>query len=144
MSRSSCCFWPWRWRTDRVAIPATILIAPVGILGLIALGTAVGLLLAPINLIYRDVSAILGPVTTFWFFVSPVYFPAPADGIVATIMNLNPVTPVLSGTRALALSGAPGDPLHGILVALGAFVLLVLCWFYVRVTLPVAMEQASD
>ena len=126
----------------RVSIPATIVLAPLAFLGLIALGTAVGLFLAPINLIYRDVSKILIALTTFWFFLSPVYF-LPPEGTIGTIMSFNPVTPLLSGTRALALTGAVADPVHSILVTIGTFLFLLLCWIYVRVALPVAIEQAN-
>jgi lipopolysaccharide transport system permease protein len=125
------------------AIPATILLAPFGVVGLIALGTAVGLLLAPINLLYRDVSKILIAATTFWFFVSPVYFLPPREGPIGTVMSLNPVTPWLSGTRSLATTGAAADPAHWVLLTAGTFVLLVLCWIYLRVALPVAIEQAN-
>jgi len=126
------------------SVPATAVLAPLGLLGLIALGTAIGLLLAPLNLIYRDVSRLLVTVTTFWLFLSPVYFEAPASGTIATIMSLNPVTPLLSGTRALALTGQVTDPAHGVSVALGTLLLLALCWVYVRVALPVAIEQFND
>jgi homopolymeric O-antigen transport system permease protein len=125
-------------------VPATIIFAPLGLLALIALGTAIGLLLAPLNIIYRDVSKLVVTITTFWLFFSPVYFPAPAIGTIGTMMNLNPVTPLLSGTRALALTGNVTDPVHGISVALGTLLLLVFGWVYVRVALPVAIEQTSD
>jgi lipopolysaccharide transport system permease protein len=128
----------------RAAVPPTVVLAPFGLAGLIALGTAVGLLLAPINLLYRDVSRLLVTVTTFWLFVSPVYFPTPPTGAIATIMKLNPVTPLLSGTRALALTGRLADPVHGVSVAAGTLLLLALCWVYVRVALPVALEQFND
>jgi len=125
-------------------VPPTIVLAPFGLVGLIALGTAIGLLLAPLNLLYRDVSKLLVTVTTFWLFVSPVYFPAPAIGAIRTIMDLNPVTPLLSATRTLALTGRLTDPVHAITVALGTLLLLALCWVYVRVALPVAIEQFND
>ena len=128
----------------RAGVPATILIAPFGILGLIALGTTIGLLLAPLNLVYRDVSRVLLTLTTFWLFVSPVFFPAPEQGALGTIMRLNPVTPLLSGARALALTGDVGDPVRGVAVAVGTVLLLFLSWIYVRAALPVAIEQAVD
>lgn len=127
-----------------VAIPPTVVLAPLGLLGLIALGTAGGLLLAPINLLYRDVSKVLVTITTFWFFVSPVYFPAPSGGALGSIMRLNPVTPLLSDTRALALTGVINDPVRIVAVILGTGVFLVLCWLCFRIALPAAMEQGND
>jgi ABC-type polysaccharide/polyol phosphate export permease len=60
----------------RMPIPIAAALAPIGILGLFVLGTGIGLLIAPINLLYRDISWIVGILTTLWFFFSPVYFPA--------------------------------------------------------------------
>lgn len=126
------------------AVPGTVLVAPLGLAGLVALGTAVGLLLAPINLVYRDVSKMLAAVTTFWFFFSPVYFPPPADGAIGTIMSLNPVTPLLAGTRALALTGRIADPAFAVSVMLATSLLLIVCWAYLRVALPIAIERAGE
>ena len=127
-----------------IVVPATVVLAPLGALALIALGTAVGLLLAPLNLVYRDVSRVLFTLTAFWLFFSPVYFPAPRAGGLGTIMRLNPVTPLLSGARALALTGDVPDAVLGVSVALGALLLLAAAWLYVRVALPVAIEQTTD
>lgn len=125
-------------------VPVTAVLAPVGVLSLAALGTAVGLVLAPINLLYRDISRILAIITTFWFFFSPVYFPAPSVGAIGTIMRINPVTPLLSDTRSLVLTGSLASPLHSLSVTLGACLLLVLGWLYMRVVLRVAIEQVNE
>jgi lipopolysaccharide transport system permease protein len=128
----------------RIAIPATVMFAPIGVLSLAALGTAVGLLIAPINLLYRDISWMLAPAMTLWFFFSPVYFPTPSAGILAAIMHLNPLTPVLSDTRALILTGTVGNLAPSLLVTTGACLLLVVCWLYARAVLSVAIEQMNE
>jgi lipopolysaccharide transport system permease protein len=128
----------------RISIPATVLLAPIGLLSLAALGTAVGILIAPINLLYRDISSVLATVTTFWFFFSPVYFPAPAGGTIGAIMRLNPVTPILSDTRSLILTGVVANPLSSLGVTLAAGLLLVICWLYARIVLGVALEQVNE
>jgi lipopolysaccharide transport system permease protein len=127
----------------RARIPGTLLLAPFGLVGLVALGTAVGVFLAPINLIYRDVSRILMALTTFWFFLSPVYFPAPSGGGIGTIMRINPVTPLLSTTRDLALTGVVTYPVELALVTVATVLLVGLAWIYVRVALPIAIEQSN-
>jgi lipopolysaccharide transport system permease protein len=128
----------------RISIPVTIVLAPIGLLSLAALGSSVGLLIAPINLLYRDLSWILGSVTTIWFFFSPVYFPAPATGMIGTIMQINPVTPILSATRSLMLTGTIANPVRSLLIMLGTCGLLVACWFYSRIVLCVALEQVNE
>ncbi len=125
-------------------LPATVVLAPVGALALIALGTAIGLALAPVNLVYRDTSKILATFTTVWFFFSPVYFPAPAEGPLGALMRLNPVTPLLSDTRALILTGIVAEPGPSLVVALATAVALAVCWIYVRIALRVAVEQVNE
>jgi lipopolysaccharide transport system permease protein len=128
----------------RVSVPATVVLAPVGVLSLAALGTSAGLLIAPVNLVYRDTSSILATATTLWFFFSPVYFPAPSVGAIGVIMRVNPVTPLLSDTRALILTGNIPHPLRSFVVMAGACLLLVVCWLYARIVLSVAIEQVSE
>lgn len=128
----------------RISIPATIVLAPIGLLSLAALGTSVGLLIAPINLLYRDLSWILATVTTIWFFFSPVYFPAPASGTIGMIMQLNPVTTLLSNTRSLMLTGQITHLVRSVLIVLCTFGFLVASWFYARIVLCVAIEQVNE
>jgi lipopolysaccharide transport system permease protein len=128
----------------RMSIPLAAALAPIGLLGLALLGTAIGLLIAPLNLFYRDVSGILGTATTLWFFFSPVYFPAPSTGLIGFIINLNPVTPLLSDTRSLLLSGNAATPVRSVLTLLGASLLLAACWLYARIMLWAALEQANE
>jgi len=127
-----------------VAVPGTVILAPFGVVGLITFGTAIGLVLAPLNLVYRDVSKMLVAITTIWFFLSPVYFPPPADGAIGAVMRMNPVTPLLAGTRALALTGHVADPLYGLSAVLATGVLLMAGWIWFRVSLPIAIERGND
>jgi len=128
----------------RVSIPPAATLAPIGLLGLVLLGIAGGLLIAPINLLYRDVSWIFGTVTTLWFFFSPVYFPVPSRGMIGILMTLNPVTPLLSDTRSLLLTGNANTPIRSILTIVGAGLLLLASWLYARIVLWVAMEQVNE
>lgn len=128
----------------RTSVPLAATLAPIGLLGLALLGTAIGLLIAPINLLYRDISWIFSTVTTVWFFFSPVYFPAPSSGMVGILMTLNPVTPLLSDTRSLLLTGNANTPIRSILTIVGAGLLLLVSWLYARIVLWVAMEQVNE
>jgi lipopolysaccharide transport system permease protein len=128
----------------RVPITSAAALALFGLLGLAVLGTALGLLIAPLNLLYRDISWIFGTITTLWFFFSPVYFPAPSTGAVGVIMNLNPVTPLLADTRSLLLTGTAITPFQSVLTIIGACLLLMGAWFYAHVVLSVAMEQINE
>lgn len=86
-------------------LPLTMALAPLGIVALLALGAALGLLLAPLGMLYQDVQRGLGILTTLWFFVTPVVYPLPTKGVASLVAALNPVTPLLVTTRELLTTG---------------------------------------
>lgn len=124
-------------------IKATVLLAPVAALMLILFGLGLGLILAPFNVFYRDVSAALQPLTTFWLFVTPVLFPAPSEGWVAWLFRVNPATPLLATTRELTAVGAVSQPLGFAIMCCVAVGLFILGSIAVRRTVPLLVEMAN-
>ncbi|HEU0077798.1 MAG TPA: hypothetical protein VFQ76_09145, partial [Longimicrobiaceae bacterium] len=53
----------------------SLLLAPLGVAALLLLGFSIGLLLAPVGLLYQDVSRGLVLATGIWFFLTPVIYP---------------------------------------------------------------------
>ena len=128
----------------RLPVATTLFIAPLGVLMLILLGSGIGLLLAPINVLYRDVSKAIDVITTFWLFLTPVLFPTPKEGVVGVIVRLNPVTPLLATTRAWAVRGIPSEPLAFYVVSGLTLVLLAFATVCSRVALPLVLERANS
>lgn len=117
-------------------VRVTILLVPLGFAVLVVLGFLIGLLVAPLGLLYEDIGQGILVVGTLWFFLTPVVYPLPASGTTAALVRLNPVTPVLVTTRSW-LTGAPGaEPVATALVAVGSLVLLVLAWATYRLARP--------
>ena len=116
----------------QIALPRVWLVL-VPVLGAVIIQTVsltlvVVLLLAPLNVFFRDVSALLPQVLTFWMMLTPIFFDrAQLKPAFAEWLLLNPVTPLIETLRNGILDGAtPAAPLlvPG-LVALG---LLLLAW----------------
>jgi ABC-type polysaccharide/polyol phosphate export permease len=64
------------------------------------------LILAMANLFYRDVKYLFEIVLTVWMFLSSVLYPISlVGGRTAAVMQLNPMTPILDGYRAVLLYG---------------------------------------
>ena len=78
---------------------ASLLWFPLGVLSLILVGTAIGLLLTPVGMLYTDIGRGLPLVMQFLMYVTPVVFPIPKDGLAATLFHLNPLTPIIVTTR---------------------------------------------
>lgn len=127
----------------RLHLSPTIFLAPLAALLLILFGMGIGLILAPFNVVYRDVSGSLQPITTFWLFVTPVLFPAPAEGWVAWLFRLNPVTPLLATTRELVALGTVSQPLGFATMACVAAAIFGLGSVTLRRTLPLLTEMAN-
>jgi len=127
-------------------IPVTwsILLAPVGLIHLVILGTGIGLLLAPIGALYGDIAKAIPLIVSPWLLLTPVIYPTPKEGLFATIVNLNPVTPLLVTTRDLATSGLVTNPAGFWVVSGLAFGVLLIAWVWYRLAIPFVVERMSS
>jgi lipopolysaccharide transport system permease protein len=128
----------------RIPITWNILLAPVALIHLVILGTAIGLLLTPIGTLYGDVSKLLALVIAPWLLLTPVIYPIPKGGWFGAIVNLNPVTPLLVTTRELATTGVVSDPMGFWVASAIALVGLLVAWLMYRLTMPFLVERLSS
>lgn len=117
---------------------------PLAILSLILSGTAVGLLLTPLGLLYTDISKGLPIFMQFLMYLSPVVFAVPKVGWITTFMSYNPLTPLVVTTRAW-ITGKPTVFLEGFIeVNLALFILLFAAWVIYRAAMPILIERMSS
>lgn len=119
------------------------LLIPVGLLALVLMGTALGLLVAPFGALYGDVGRGMPLVTQFLMYLSPVVFPLATEGWTGRLMGLNPLTPLIVNARNW-FTGMPPQLLAewGLSVA-GAVVLLLAVWMVYRLAIPIVIERIS-
>lgn len=119
-----------------VPLGESLLLVPFGIAALVMLGLAFGVLLTPLGLLYDDVGRAIVMVSGFWFFLTPVVYRAPTEGL----LRLNPVTPLLEMTRTWLTSAEPAS--LGFLVVSGtALALLAIGWLLLRLARPHLVER---
>ncbi len=128
----------------RVTVSWTVILATVALIHLVMLGTFLGLLLAPLGVLYQDVSKGLTMVTGFWLFLTPVVYPVPSEGTFGFLVKLNPVTPLLVTTRELATTGVVSDPYRFWVVSVITLVGLLLTWVAFRLAMPFVIERVSS
>lgn len=117
---------------------AILLIFPI--MSLLAIGTVIGMFLAPVGLLYRDIEQALPTIITPLMFLTPVVYPASA-GKIGEVMRLNPLTPSFNITRELLYS-QPGSTLASFaLVWAGTMVIAVVAWLLYRLSLPILVER---
>lgn len=125
----------------RLSLPLSILLAPVGILALIALGLMFGLLLAPFGMLYQDLEKALPLITTLWLFLTPVVYPPLTKWPASLLSSLNPVSPLLVTTREMLTQGSFSQLTGFMVVGSTTCILLFLVWVLCRLALPHLIER---
>jgi lipopolysaccharide transport system permease protein len=128
----------------RISITWTAILVPVALIHLVIFGTFIGILLAPLGILYQDVSKGLTLFTGFWLFLTPVVYPVPSEGTFGLLVKLNPVTPLLVTARELATTGVISNPLEFWVVSVLSFVGLLLTWVTFRLAMPFVVERVSS
>ncbi len=91
-------------------IPWTVIWLPVILLPLVFLTTGIAWFLASLGVYLRDVSQVIGILTTALLFLSPIFFPASAlPESIQPLMFLNPLGLVIEQTRAVLIWGEMPD-----------------------------------
>ncbi len=122
----------------------SLLLFPFAIVVAILFGTTLGLFITPIALLYNDIGKIVSVGLGFLMYITPVVYGIPKVGIMKTIMELNPFTPLILTARDLAL-GKPPEFLgyfFGILGVSIAFFSIGLLFY--RISIPIIVERLSS
>ena len=118
-----------------------ILLFPVAVVSLILAGTAFGLLLTPLGLLYTDVGKGLPLVLQFLMYSTPVVVPMPSSGWAATLFNWNPLTPLILTARDW-LTANPTDLLGSfVLTNVVLLLLLLVVASTFRLAMPMLVER---
>jgi lipopolysaccharide transport system permease protein len=120
-----------------------LLLFPFAVLVLILVGFTIGLLLAPVGMLYGDISRALPIATQLAMYTSPVIFALPQHGLMHKVFMLNFMTPVVLTARAWATGFASPMPFYFLGVALVFLFLLFFAWIVFRVTMPVIIERMA-
>lgn len=114
----------------------TVLLTPLALLSVVSLGLAVGLLLAPVGLLYDDVNRALDVILGFGFLITPVVYPIPKMWPASLISEWNPLVPLLSAARHW-IQGYELLPQSAFFtVTFASFLLLGTGWIFYRVAKP--------
>lgn len=128
----------------KIPVTWSLLLAPVALIHMVAFGTFLGVLIAPMASLYQDFTKGITIFTSFWLLLTPVVYPPTNDGVFGRIVQLNPVTPLLVTTRELALGEAISNPTGFWLVSLIGGVGLLMSWILYRLSIPYVIERMSS
>jgi lipopolysaccharide transport system permease protein len=126
-----------------IGFHSSILLFPFAFLGIIFFGTTVGLFVTPIGMLYQDVGKIISMGLSFLMYATPVVYAIPKTGILKTLMEANPLTPLLLTTRNL-LFGHDIDYLNyyfGVMIVCIPLFFIGLVFY--RISIPIIVERMS-
>lgn len=125
----------------QVPVKPTVILAPVPLAGLLLFGTMLGVFLVPFGLLYQDITYGLTVASMGIMFLTPVVYPPPKDGLLATIMSYNPLTPLIMSARDFVVYGMGAYAVSMLMVLLVILVLLFVGWVLFRLALPIIIER---
>ncbi|MBQ0148362.1 MAG: ABC transporter permease [Flavobacteriaceae bacterium] len=104
-------------------------------------GTAIGLLITPIGMLYKDVGRALPLGLSFLMYTTPVVYQEIKNPILAKLVNINPLTPIINSTRNLLTGYSWDEPYYLLVIASLMFFVLIFGWIFYRVSIPVIIER---
>jgi lipopolysaccharide transport system permease protein len=118
------------------------LLAPLFLIGLIALGTSIGLALTPVGVLYQDIGRSLAMISPFWMVLTPVIYPAEQSSPLWIMVN--PPAAMLSVARDLLVTGDTQllpIALAWLLITI-PMLLFGMVWY--RMSFPILIERIAN
>lgn len=121
----------------------SLLLFPFAILGAILFGTTIGLFITPLGMLYKDIAKIISMGLKILMYATPVVYAIPEDGIMKTIMELNPFTPLILTARDFVIGASPEFLNYYIGIILVSIPLFFVGLLFYRISIPVIVERMS-
>ncbi len=122
----------------------SLLLFPFAMAAAILFGTTLGLFITPVALLYNDIGKIIGMTLSFLMYITPVVYVIPKDGMMKTLMEINPFTPLILTARDLAL-GKPPEFLGYFFGIIGmSIALFSIGLVFYRISIPIIVERMSS
>jgi lipopolysaccharide transport system permease protein len=128
----------------KLAVGASLLLVPLGVLALVLLGLSIGTLLVPFGMLYGDVGRGITIISGFWMLLTPVVYPLPTSGLGAFLAKWNPASPLVVTCRQW-LTGELATQLAGFAVVTAVSLAALLAgWILFRLSLPHLIERMGN
>ncbi|MGB2088566.1 MAG: ABC transporter permease [Psychroflexus salarius] len=120
-----------------------LVLFPFAILGGLLVGNTIGLLLTPIGMLYQDIGKAIGFGMQFLMYATPVVFAIPETGLMKTLMQLNPLTPIIMVGRNLAVGLPIEYGSYFLMVFAASIPLFLIALVFYRISIPIFVERLS-
>ena len=125
-------------------VPSWQIVYTLGaILVLVCLGLAIGLLLAPLSMLFKDIGFGIPIVLQFAMYLTPVVYARQFYSGIGKVLNYNPVTPILCNAREWIFGINTGNT-GFMLVAITSFVMLLLGVILFKLSMQIIIERIGS
>lgn len=114
---------------------------PLTVLGLILAGVTFGLFITPFGMLYNDVSRAITMSLRFIMYITPVVYVIPKEGMMKTIMEYNPLTPLILVNRHVLLGLEMQYMTYFLIIMAVLLPLFCLALVLYRVSIPIIVER---
>lgn len=121
----------------------SLLFLPFAIFGLLLFGTTIGLFITPLGMLYNDVGKVISMGLNFIMYITPVVYAIPKEGLMRMVMELNPLTPLITTTRNLLTGSSPDFLIYYLVVLAICIPLFFLGLLFYRVSIPIIVERSN-
>ncbi|QOG03798.1 ABC transporter permease [Flavobacterium sp. MDT1-60] len=104
---------------------------------------AIGTLLMPISLLYSDINRLIPIGLQFLMYATPVVYAMPPEGIMRKIMQLNPLSYIITDLRNVLTGYSIENPVFWCLSILVTGILSIVALVVYRVSIPILTERMS-
>jgi lipopolysaccharide transport system permease protein len=108
---------------------------------LILVGMAIGVFLAPFNVIYNDIGKFVKISLRPLMYASPVLWAATPVSFLGVFNNYNPFGIVLTNLRSLATQGIFLESYGFLITVIASFIILILSWFIFHLSIPLLAHE---
>lgn len=109
--------------------------------GAVLLGVGIGCLLMPFTLLFEDLHNTIKLVLNYGLFLTPAMYQPQGNGLFATLVSYNPVSPLMNSAREGAVGVALSTPQSLAMVLVASLLATVLGFFMVRAAAPILIER---
>lgn len=121
----------------------SLLLFPFILLAGIFFGTTLGLFITPLGMLYKDIGRMITFALQFLMYVTPVVYAIPESGVMKTVMEWNPFTPIILTARDFAVGMPPVYLTYFFIVIACCIPLFFLALIFYRISIPILVERMS-
>ncbi|WP_271425215.1 ABC transporter permease [Aequorivita sinensis] len=121
----------------------SLLLFPFVLFAGIFFGTTLGLFITPLGILYKDIGKMITFGLQFLMYVTPVVYAIPKSGIMKTVMEWNPFTPIILTARDFAVGMPPAYLTYFFIVIACCIPLFFIALIFYRISIPILVERMS-